>query len=194
VLGGTAGEGLGWLDGLVRVRGSALFGYAYVLTGDRNAADDLVQGALVRTFRKGRGDMPLNAAHACVKRSMLTSFIDGGRRPRARPAIVHDAGVADGAWPASPNPTAATDERMNLYRAITSLPPLQRACLVMRYVDGFNAASIARELNLAPGTMRKYFSEAVAALRTRAPELARSLTHSGAASAVRVRAVQLARG
>ncbi|WP_430868742.1 RNA polymerase sigma factor [Demequina aurantiaca] len=172
------------LDTLVRERGSALFGYAYVLTGNRHAADDLVQDALIRTFRKGRGDMPLNAAHAYVKRAMLTAFIDGGRRAKARPSTVpHEVAAADagagtrrsraaGLAQIEPDQFAATDARLDLYRAIITLPPRQRACLVMRYVDGLNAASIARELGLAPGTVRKYLSEAVVTLRARAPEWA----------------------
>jgi len=34
----------------------------------------------------------------------------------------------------------------------------------MRYFDGLNAASIARELGLAPGTVRRYLADAVATL------------------------------
>lgn len=194
------------LDTLVRERGQALFGYAYVLTGDRHTADDLVQDAIVRTFRKGRGNIPLNAAHAYVKRAMLTAFIDGRRRAKTRPALVNDdmlaADAGTGGRSASrhavggpgvtgrgagrpgagaerlnsdsftADPTRAADTRMDLYAAILTLPPRQRACLVMRYVDGLNAASIARELGLAAGTVRKYLSEAVGTLRDRAPQWA----------------------
>ena len=39
---------------LARERGRALFGYAHLLTGDRHAAEDLVQEALVRTFARRR--------------------------------------------------------------------------------------------------------------------------------------------
>ena len=42
------------LDRLVTERGSALVAYAYLLTGDLSAAEDLVQDGLVRTFGRRR--------------------------------------------------------------------------------------------------------------------------------------------
>lgn len=150
------------LDTLVRERGQALFGYAYVLTGSKDAADDLLQDALVRTFRKGRGDVPLNAAHAYVKRAMQTAMIDNHRRAQSRPARDERAGDR-----IEPDPTTASDTREALYQAVLSLPARERTCVVMRYFDGLNAASIATELGLMPATVRKYLSDAVAALAAR---------------------------
>ncbi len=147
------------LEALVRERGGALYGYAYVLTGDAHAADDLFQDALVRAFRRGRGDMPLDAAHAYVKRAMQTALIDGHRRAQARPQ--RDTRQADRA---TPDPATASDRREALLAAVHSLPPRERTCVVMRYFDGLNAASIARELGLAPGTVRRYLADAVATL------------------------------
>lgn len=147
------------LDALVRERGGALYGYAYVLTGDAHLADDLLQDALVRAFRRGRGDMPLDAAHAYVKRAMQTALIDGHRRATARPQ--RDGRDADRV---APDPTTASDRREALLAAVHSLPPRERTCVVMRYFDGLNAASIARELGLAPGTVRRYLADGVATL------------------------------
>jgi RNA polymerase sigma factor (sigma-70 family) len=153
------------LDTLVRERGAALFGYAFVLTGERDAADDLLQDALVRTFRRGRGDMPLNAAHAYVKRAMQTAMIDNHRRARTRPA--HDPRQAERV---APDPSEASASRQALYQAVLSLPPRERTCVVMRFFDGLSAASIARELGLAPGTVRKYLSDGVASLSVRSQD------------------------
>ena len=147
------------LDTLVRERGGALYGYAYVLTGDGHAADDLLQDALVRAFRRSRGDMPLDAAHAYVKRAMQTALIDGHRRSLVRPKPDYrdaDAVITD--------PSRSSDLREALLAAVHSLPPRERTCLIMRYFDGLNAASIARELGLAPGTVRRYLADAVGTL------------------------------
>lgn len=152
----------GWaetLDTLVRERGGALYGYAFVLTGDHHAADDLLQDALVRAFRRGRADMPLDAAHAYVKRAMQTALIDGHRKASARPK--RDDREADRS---APDPTAASDTRSALHQAVLSLPPRERTCVVMRYFDGLNATQIANELGLAAGTVRRYLADGVTTL------------------------------
>jgi RNA polymerase sigma factor (sigma-70 family) len=147
------------LDTLVRERGGALYGYAYMLTGEPHAADDLLQDALVRAFRRSRGSMPLDAAHAYVKRAMQTALIDGHRRAMVRPK--RDGRAADTVMA---DPNRAADLRDALLAAVHSLPPRERTCLIMRYFDGLNAASIARELGLAPGTVRRYLADAVGTL------------------------------
>lgn len=147
------------LDTLVRERGGVLYGYAFVLTGDRHAADDLLQDALVRAFRRGRGSMPLDAAHAYVKRAMQSALIDGHRRASARPKRDHREADAT-----APDPTTASDTRSAVHEAVLSLPPRERTCVVMRYFDGLNATQIAHELGLRPGTVRRYLADAVTTL------------------------------
>ncbi|MGC4175084.1 sigma-70 family RNA polymerase sigma factor [Demequina sp.] len=147
------------LDTLVRERGGALYGYAFVLTGDHHAADDLLQDALVRAFRRGRGTMPLDAAHAYVKRAMQTALIDGHRRASARPKPDHRQADAT-----APDPTTASDTRTALHEAVLALPPRERTCVVMRYFDGLNATQIAHELGLQPGTVRRYLADGVGTL------------------------------
>jgi len=88
------------LDTLVRERGPALFGYAFVLTGNRVEAEDLVHDALVRTFRRGRATGSIDSAHAYVKHAITSAFIDGGRRVSTQ--LQRTPGdVADIAMPAS---------------------------------------------------------------------------------------------
>jgi len=147
------------LETLVRERGGVLYGYAYVLTGDVHEADDLLQDALVSAFRYARGNMPLDAAHAYVRRAMQTALVDGHRRASVRPRRDHR-----GADTVSTDPTAASDTRNALHEAVLSLPPRERTCVVMRYFDGLNATQIAHELDLQPGTVRRYLADGVAAL------------------------------
>lgn len=148
------------LDALVHERGRALYGYAFVLTGDAHAADDLLQDALVRSFRSGRGPEDVDAAHAYVKRAMQTAFIDAHRRAEARPRRDHrDADRV------VPDPATASVTRDALHDAVLSLPPRQRACLVMRYVDGLSSPAIGNELGISAATVRGYLASAVETLR-----------------------------
>jgi RNA polymerase sigma factor (sigma-70 family) len=150
------------LDSLLRERGGALFGYAYVLTGSATLAEDLLQDALLRTFRSGRGSRDLNSAHAYVKRAITSAFIDSGRRSAARPRTVTDAGVQSAPMPDhAPSSDAAAD----LQRALLTLPPRERACVVLRYLEDLPVASVAAELGIAVGTAKRYTADGIARLR-----------------------------
>ena len=157
------------LDRLVRDRGPALFGYAYVLTGDRDSAEDLLQDALVRTFRSGRALGDINTAHAYVKRAIATAFIDGGRRARTRPRSagidVHDRP----AIAAVPDPAGAVGDALDLRAALLTLPPRERACVVLRYLEDMTVAGVAGALGLAEGTVKRYLADGVARPRAAAP-------------------------
>ncbi len=161
------------LDALMRERAAALFGYAYVLTGDADAAEDLLQDALVRTFRVNRRSGTINEAHTYVKRAISTAFIDSHRRSEARPQRhPHDQGDFAQASAAHTSPHGSGDDlaslaaaTMDLHAAILTLPPRERACVALRYLDDLPVASVAAELGLAPGTVKRYLSDGVARLR-----------------------------
>jgi len=150
------------LDALVRERGPALFGYAFVLTGSADAAEDLLQDALVRTFRSGRGSRDLNSAHAYVKRAISSAFIDSGRRSAARPRTVTQEGLEPATTPDHAPASAAVAD---LHAALLTLPPRERACVVLRYLEDMPVASIAAELGLAVGSVKRYTADGVAKLR-----------------------------
>ncbi|MFV0632767.1 SigE family RNA polymerase sigma factor [Demequina sp.] len=156
------------LDELVRERGPALFGYAYVLTGNPTEAEDLLQDALVRTFRSGRRVGTIDSAHSYVKRAISSAFIDGHRRASARPVrATGDAGdvTQQPASAVTTDPAANVAATLDLHSAILDLPPRERACVVLRYLDDMPVASVASELGIAVGTVKRYLSDAVARLR-----------------------------
>lgn len=166
----------GWrdvLEQLVRERGSALFGYAYVLTGDRDEAEDLLQDALVRAFRSGRTATSIDAAHVYVKKAIATAFIDGGRRAAARPKRA-DATVGDFSG-LSEVPVVdhalASAAALDLQAAILTLGTRERTCVVLRYMEDLRVDEIAGVLGVASGTVKRYLHEAILNLRTVIPAL-----------------------
>ena len=150
------------LDALLRERGAALFGYAYVLTGSPHAAEELLQDALLRTFRSGRASRDLNGAHAYVKRAITSAFIDSGRRSASRPRTVTHEGLEAGS---APDHAPASDAAADLHAALLTLPPRERACVVLRYLEDLPVATVAAELGLAEGTVKRYLADGVAKLR-----------------------------
>ena len=145
------------LDELVRTRGPALVGYAYLLCGDRREAEDLVQDALVKAFSRGRNGLRAVSIEGYVRRTMLTTYVDGFRRRKRWAAVRHlvtpdeDTGAPD---------TGVT-ERMAIAQALRSLSPRERACVVLRFYDDMTVAAIADELSLSQGSVKRYLSDGV---------------------------------
>lgn len=149
------------LDRLVRERRPALVRYAALLTGgDLRDADDLVQEALVRTFSRGRPLREVAAAEAYVRQAILRVFLDAYRRRRTWRGFQHLVGAAE----VVPSSDAASDDALDVRAALASLRPRPRACVVLRYYDDLTVPEIAERLGLAPGTVKRYLSDAVAAL------------------------------
>ncbi|WP_084040434.1 sigma factor-like helix-turn-helix DNA-binding protein [Demequina sp. NBRC 110053] len=148
------------LDALVRERRGALVGYASVLSGDRAAAEELVDGAVVRTFSRVRGVADVAHAEVHVKHEIRHRILHarrhgvGARAARQRVAApdVAPAGIA-------------IDEHDDLRRAVAGLSPRQRACVLLRFYDDLPVASVADELGLGLGTVERCLRDAVERLR-----------------------------
>lgn len=155
------------LEDVVRQRGPALLAYAYVLTGDHAEAEDLVQEALLRVFGALGRPLPTNAAHTYVKRAISTTFIDRSRKRKARPQIA-DGVAAD---KAVVDHADAVTTAQAIHAAVLTLPPRERACVVLRYLEEMSTSAVANELGIAPGTVKRYLADGLARLRDLHPEL-----------------------
>ncbi|MFE6234386.1 sigma-70 family RNA polymerase sigma factor [Cellulosimicrobium sp. NPDC057862] len=151
------------LDEIVRTRRRALVGYAYLLTGDVTEAEDLVQDALFRTFRRGRAATDFALAESYVRRAVLTGFLDGTRRRRRWDGVRHLL--------APPAPTdrveTVVEARVDVVEALGALAPRERACVVLRYFSDLTVHDVAERLSLSEGTVKRYLSDANGKLAAR---------------------------
>jgi len=147
---------------LARERGGALFGYALLVAGDRSAAEDLVQDALVKVFSRIRQGFTPDDAERYVRRAILTIHLDAHRRSTRWRAVRHLVGSTDEADDDGPRAAEATD----VHAALRTLGPRHRACVVLRYFDDLTVPAIAGELGLAEGTVKRYLSDALVSLAT----------------------------
>jgi RNA polymerase sigma-70 factor (sigma-E family) len=142
-------------DAFVASRGGALLRYAHVLAGNPDDAQDLLQSALVGTFRHWRKAAADPNAYA--RRAILNAHLNAWRaatRPRR------------GLRTASPpDPAHGISERDAMWRALAALPPRQRAVLVLRYYEDLDEAAIARVLGVSTGTVKSQASKALSSLR-----------------------------
>lgn len=145
---------------LVAERGVALTRYAALLTGRPDDAADLVHDALVKTFGRLRNGYSIASAEAYVRRTMLNTVVDSGRRSARWRRIAH--------LTAEPELVESTDadtgDRLDLAAKLQRLTPRERACVVLRYYDDLKVDDIADTLGLSSGAVKRYLSDALAKL------------------------------
>jgi RNA polymerase sigma-70 factor (sigma-E family) len=144
----------------VAARSGDLLRLAVLLAADRGHAEDLVQTALVKAYRRwGRisGEDP----YPYVRRVLVTSAASWRRR-RATQEIVdlpaHDR--------AGPDDTDAVAERQHIAEVLNGLPPRMRAVLVLRYAEDLSEAATAEALGISIPTVRSQTARGLARLRT----------------------------
>jgi RNA polymerase sigma-70 factor (sigma-E family) len=146
----------------VRGRSGHLFRLALVLTGwDKAAAEDVLQTALERAYRRRRQLFGEGSAEPYVRRVLVNAAVDW-RRMRRRRAELSLTVSAD---PVVQDRTGQVADRDVLVRALATLAPKQRAVLVLRYWEDVPDAEIAAALNCGEGTVRSQASRALARLR-----------------------------
>ena len=142
-------------------RSSALLRTAYLLTGNRADAEDLLQTALAKSYLSWERIRDREAVDAYVRRVMVntqTSFWRR-RRPEASYDVVPDLEPGRDA-------TADADLHDALWNAMAELPRKQRAAVVLRYYEDLSEAETARVLGVSIGTVKSSTSRALASLRT----------------------------
>ncbi len=143
----------------VHARSVSLMRLAWLLAPDRAAADDLLQSALLRAYR--RWHRIESDPEGYVRRVLVTVAIDERRRPWRRETSV--SSVPDRVDAA--DPTTAVDDAELLRRELATLPAGQRAAVVLRYREGLSAAQVAELLGCSEGTARSQASRGLDKLR-----------------------------
>lgn len=152
----------------VRTHGDSLLRYARLLVPDAVEAEDLLQTALVRVSRHWSDG--LDAPVAYVRTILVNLAKDGARRRHLVPIPVQRVGPDERAPEACPAEAMAARERLDTLLA--TLPPRQRATLVLRVFDGLSEAEAAEALGCSKGTIKSNLSRALDKVRT---QLATSL-------------------
>jgi RNA polymerase sigma-70 factor (sigma-E family) len=146
----------------VAARGPALERYAYVLTGDAQRSQDLVQIALVKAYRRWRWVVRAGHPDAYVRRIVTTSYLDWRRRRSSDECPVETVPDVPAA---GSDPGDRVAERDEVRRALETLTAQQRAVLVLRHYEGYDDAAIAAVLGCSEGTVRTHASRGGQRLR-----------------------------
>ncbi|HEX7354153.1 MAG TPA: SigE family RNA polymerase sigma factor [Mycobacteriales bacterium] len=143
-------------------RAEPLHRAAYLLCGDWHLADDLVQEALVKTFRHWNRVRRTDNPDAYVRRILVNEANRHWRRNRLRPGPA--AYPAD--EPATADGVGLVNDRLALLQALQRLAPRQRATVVLRFFEGLSERETADALGCSEGTVKSQTSRALRTLST----------------------------
>jgi len=157
----SAGERVGAFESFVQRHGRDLGRLAYLLLGDRDAADDLTGDAFLAAWRQW--DMVRAADHPVAYMRRLVVNMAGTRirrsvRERRRLVLFH--GDAEEVAPGTDSATV-----VDVRTALARLPARRRACVVLRYGFDVSEQDVARVLGVSVGTVKSQTSKGVAQLR-----------------------------
>ena len=131
---------------------------AWLLTGDHDAAHDLVQAALVRTYVAWPRVRPETAV-AYARRVLVNERTDRWRRHGSELTVANP--------PEAPSAAGSTTEdRDVVVRLLATLPEQQRKVVVLRYYVDLSEQATADALNISVGSVKSAASRGLATLRT----------------------------
>ncbi|MET7297408.1 SigE family RNA polymerase sigma factor [Embleya sp. NPDC005575] len=133
---------------------------AYLLTGDHHRAEDLVQTALMRVYRRWRRIDRSVGAEAYTRRVVVNLNNSWWRRRSS-----HEQSLAHPPDAIGPDAHALVDLHTDMWAALATLSPRTRAVLVLRYYEDMSEAEVARVLGSPTGTVKSQHSRGLARLR-----------------------------
>jgi len=147
----------------VRARWDQLVRTAYLLTGDRGRAEDLVQTTLVKVHRRWSHIASVESPYAYTRAALANESASWWRRRRVAETlgeVPHHADRAPG------DAYAAFDTRDEIAQAVLGLPPRMRAVVVLRYFDDLSEADTAAALGMSVGSVKSQSSRGLDRLRS----------------------------
>lgn len=141
-------------------RSASLFRTAYLIVGDHQLAQDLVQESLIKTYVAWSRLRDVSNAEAYARRTVVTTAISWRRRRsfHEQPSdLLHDVAVAD--------PAEGVAAHTSAVAALRTLPPRQRAAVVLRYYEDLSLARTAEVMGCSVGAVKSHVSTGLSRLR-----------------------------
>lgn len=142
--------------------GPAMFRQALSVLADRACAEDVVQEAFLRTWRRRERLRPgeLDGYLVQTARNLAIDQLRWRERRPTAPDPAPEALVL-------PRTEDATTDSERLSAALRTLPPEQREVVMLHLIDGWTFPEVARRTGAPLGTVHSRFRYALARLRER---------------------------
>jgi RNA polymerase sigma-70 factor (sigma-E family) len=138
---------------------------AYLLTGDRALAEDLVQDAFVRLAGRLAHLRDEGAFEPYLRRTIVNLARSHWRRRKVERSYLERI-APHGRLRPEPSHQPDVEEHEEMWRALSLLPARQRAALVLRFYEDLSEREIADVLRCPVGTVKSLVSRGLATLRS----------------------------
>lgn len=150
-------------DAFVAARQDRHLRTAFLLTGDRHLAEDLVQNAYAKLYLAWNKVAHVENLDGYVRRVIVNENTSWWRRAWRRNEIVVD-GVPEQRH-SGHDAIADVAQRDALWSIVLGLPPRQRAAVVLRFYEDLSVQQTAQILGCTEGTVKSQTSKGIAAMR-----------------------------
>jgi RNA polymerase sigma-70 factor, ECF subfamily len=152
-----------------------LVGQLYLVTGDLQEAEDVVQEALTRAAVRWTRLRDYEVPEAWVRRVAMNLASDGFRRARRRLAIA-------ARMQRQPEEPGSPEGGLAVAEALRTLPLAQRKAVVLHHLLDLPVEQVAAELGVPVGTVKSRLARARGALAARLGVDQERLEHRGGAA------------
>jgi RNA polymerase sigma-70 factor (sigma-E family) len=135
---------------------------AYLVTGDRALAEDIVQDAFVRLYGRFRDLRNPDAFEFYLRRTVVNLARSHFRHRRVERSYLAGPGRRAGEPTGELPDVAGRDE---LWSVLQSLPERQRTAIVLRFYEDLSEASTAEVMGCPVGTVKSLVSRGLERLR-----------------------------
>jgi RNA polymerase sigma-70 factor (sigma-E family) len=140
-------------------RQASLRRVAFLLCQDWDRADDLVQGAITRLYVHWNRAREVEHVDAYARAILVREFLNERRSPWARRVTL------PGRLPDLPGAVTDDAAALDVRTSLATLPPRQRAVLVLRFYCDLSVDQAARVLGCSPGTVKSQTAKGLDSLR-----------------------------
>lgn len=137
-------------------------GLAYLLTGNRAEAEDLVHEAFVRVVGRLRHLRVPDVFDAYLRRAVVNLHTSRMRRRRVERAYIE----RERTRPAPSSTMPDVGQREELWRSVLLLTPRQRASIVLRYYEDLSERETADVMRCSPAAVKSLVARAMETLRS----------------------------